>query len=161
MSTDYQCKQHLTSQLRKCGKTQFSTNKVAVLLIFRCVNFSIYPKNIRKVFDQYFKKLKIKDVSTNKKAHFVKCSSVFSFYKIVTFYHDESIVGGKIICYFEINLGVKTFRTLRCLIRKRGWYNKKEQLTASAAQSIFRREPHLIKKSDFFHTHFFENLFNR
>jgi len=28
---------------------------------------------------------------------------------ILGFYHDENIVGGQNICYYDINLGVKTF----------------------------------------------------
>ncbi len=34
-------------------------------------NISIYQKNIRKVFDQYFENLKIKDINTNNKGHFI------------------------------------------------------------------------------------------
>ena len=38
---------------------------------YKMDNISIYPKNIRKVFDQYFENLKIKDINTNNKGHFI------------------------------------------------------------------------------------------
>lgn len=38
---------------------------------YKMVNISIYSKNIRKVFDQYFENLKIKDINTNNKGHFI------------------------------------------------------------------------------------------
>ena len=38
---------------------------------YKMDNISIYPKNIRKVFDQYFENLKIKDISTNDKGHLI------------------------------------------------------------------------------------------
>ena len=38
---------------------------------YKMDNISIYTKNIRKVFDQYFENLKIKDISTNSKGHFI------------------------------------------------------------------------------------------
>lgn len=38
---------------------------------YKMDNISIYQNNIRKVFDQYFENLKIKDISTSNKGHFV------------------------------------------------------------------------------------------
>ena len=38
---------------------------------YKMDKISIYPKNIRKVFDQYFENLKIKNINTNNKGHFI------------------------------------------------------------------------------------------
>ena len=38
---------------------------------YKMDSISIYPKNIRKVFDQYFENLKIKNITTHNKGHFI------------------------------------------------------------------------------------------
>jgi ubiquinone/menaquinone biosynthesis C-methylase UbiE len=38
---------------------------------YKMDNIPIYTKNIRKIFDQYFENLKVKDISTKYKGHFI------------------------------------------------------------------------------------------